>query len=203
MVSARSSSSRTIEVSTRDTFFAFWRSTGWSKPRICRTAICRADSTGPRIWSISHGPDGSARLHCGPLKGNGKRLVTPRTFNMSSERPENPVVRTRARPARVSRRLVPHCPAFFDNCQVPLPDDLPPIPTATIGSYALPGWYQLARDHVSRGELAETVLRELVEDASTVALSDQEHAGLDVVSDGEVRPADFIMGFYSRLDGLR
>src|SRR5215472_15490367 len=99
--------------------------------------------------------------------------------------------------------LCPHCPAFFDNCQVPLPDDLPPIPTATIGSYALPGWYQLARDHVSRGELAETDLRELVEDASTVALSDQEHAGLDVVSDGEVRRADFIMGFYDRLDGLR
>ena len=86
---------------------------------------------------------------------------------------------------------------------MPLPDDLPPIPTATIGSYALPGWYQLARDHVSRGELAETDLRELVEDASTVALSDQEHAGLDVVSDGEARRADFIMGFYSRLDGLR
>ena len=86
---------------------------------------------------------------------------------------------------------------------MPLPNHLPPIPTATIGSYALPGWYQLARDHVSRGELAETDLRELVEDASTVALSDQEHAGLDVVSDGEVRRADFIMGFYSRLDGLR
>ena len=82
-------------------------------------------------------------------------------------------------------------------------DDLPLIPTATIGSYAAPGWYQIVREHVNRGELGETDLRELVEDASSVAISDQERAGLDVVSDGEVRRADFIMGFYDRFDGLR
>ena len=82
-------------------------------------------------------------------------------------------------------------------------DDLPLIPTATIGSYAAPGWYQIVREHVNRGEFGETDLRELIEDASSVALSDQERAGLDVVSDGEVRRADFIMGFYDRLDGLR
>jgi len=76
------------------------------------------------------------------------------------------------------------------------------IPTATIGSYAAPGWYRLAREHVDRDELGDTGLRELVEDASAVAISDQERAGLDVVSDGEVRRADFIMGFYGRLDGL-
>jgi 5-methyltetrahydropteroyltriglutamate--homocysteine methyltransferase len=84
-----------------------------------------------------------------------------------------------------------------------LPGGLPPIPTATVGSYALPGWYQLALEHVERGELGETDVRELVEDASAAAIADQERAGLDVVSDGEVRRADFIMGFYGRLRGLR
>ncbi len=84
-----------------------------------------------------------------------------------------------------------------------LPAGLPPIPTATVGSYALPGWYLLALDHVRHGELGETDVRELVEDASAAAISDQERAGLDVVSDGEVRRADFIMGFYDRLHGLR
>lgn len=86
---------------------------------------------------------------------------------------------------------------------MPLPTDLPAIPAATVGSYALPGWYQLALEHVGRGELGETDVRELVEDASAAAIADQERAGLDVVSDGEVRRADFIMGFYGRLRGLR
>ena len=84
-----------------------------------------------------------------------------------------------------------------------LPEGLPLIPTATVGSYALPGWYQLALEHVRRGELGETDVRELVEDASAAAIADQERAGLDVVSDGEVRRADFVMGFYDRLQGLR
>jgi 5-methyltetrahydropteroyltriglutamate--homocysteine methyltransferase len=72
-----------------------------------------------------------------------------------------------------------------------------------VGSYALPGWYQLTLEHIGRGELGETDVREAVEDASAVAISDQERAGLDVVSDGEMRRADFIMGFYDRLSGLR
>jgi 5-methyltetrahydropteroyltriglutamate--homocysteine methyltransferase len=86
---------------------------------------------------------------------------------------------------------------------VPLPPSLPLIPAVPIGSYALPGWYQLTMEHAARGELGETDLREAVEDAAGVAISDQERAGLDVVSDGEVSRADFIMGFYGRLRGLR
>lgn len=84
-----------------------------------------------------------------------------------------------------------------------IPDGLPPIPTAPIGSHALPGWYRLALEHAGRGELGDTDAREAVEDASSAAISDQERAGLDVISDGEVRRADFIMGFYGRLLGLR
>ncbi len=81
--------------------------------------------------------------------------------------------------------------------------ELPLIPTATIGSYALPGWYLTALEHIGRGEYGETDIKEAVEDASATAISDQERAGLDVVSDGEVRRHDFIMGFYQRLTGLR
>ena len=84
-----------------------------------------------------------------------------------------------------------------------LPDGLPRIPTATVGSHALPGWYRLTLEHVERGELGETDVREAVEDASAAAIADQERAGLDVISDGEVRRADFIMGFYGRFRGLR
>ena len=84
-----------------------------------------------------------------------------------------------------------------------LPAGLPRLPTTLIGSYALPGWYLTALEHVGRDEYGETDLRELVEDVSATAIADQERAGLDVVSDGEVRRHDFIMSFYGRLQGLR
>ena len=79
---------------------------------------------------------------------------------------------------------------------------LPLIPTAVIGSHALPGWYLTALEHIGRGEYGETDLKEAVEDASAVAIGDQERAGIDVVSEGEVHRHDFVMGFYSRLQGL-
>lgn len=81
--------------------------------------------------------------------------------------------------------------------------NLPRLPTTLIGSYALPAWYVTALEHIGRGEYGETDLREAADDASALAIDDQERAGLDVVSDGEVRRHDFIMGFYGRFEGLR
>jgi 5-methyltetrahydropteroyltriglutamate--homocysteine methyltransferase len=81
--------------------------------------------------------------------------------------------------------------------------DLPLLPTTLLGSYALPGWYLTALEHVARGEYGDTDRRELLEDAAATAIGDQERAGLDLVSDGEVRRHDFIMSFYGRLEGLR
>ena len=80
---------------------------------------------------------------------------------------------------------------------------LPLLPTTVIGSHALPGWYLTALEHIGRGEYGETDVREAADDASAIAIADQERAGVDVVSDGEVRRHDFIMGFYRRLAGLR
>ncbi len=80
---------------------------------------------------------------------------------------------------------------------------LPVLPTTIVGSYALPSWYLAALEHIGRGEFGETDVRETVDDAAATAISDQERAGINSVSDGEVRRHDFIMGFYRRLAGLR
>ncbi|HYW27269.1 MAG TPA: cobalamin-independent methionine synthase II family protein [Terriglobales bacterium] len=77
------------------------------------------------------------------------------------------------------------------------------IPTAPVGSHALPALYLMALDRIRAGGLGETDVREALEDASQLAITDQERAGLDVVSDGEVRRHDFILSFYGRLTGLR
>ena len=84
----------------------------------------------------------------------------------------------------------------------PRPSELPLIPTAPIGSYALPSIYLMALERIAAGGLGETDLREAIEDASQLAILDQERAGLDVVSDGEVRRHDFILAFYGQLTGL-
>ena len=81
-------------------------------------------------------------------------------------------------------------------------DGLPLIPTAVVGSHALPGWYLTSLEHIGRGEYGETDVRDTVDDAAAIAISDQERAGVDIVSDGEVRRHDFVMGFYSHLQGL-
>ena len=81
--------------------------------------------------------------------------------------------------------------------------ELPRIPTTIIGSYALPAWYRTALDAIGRGEYGETEIGEAADDASAIAIDDQVRAGIDLVSDGEVRRHDFIMGFYGRLQGIR
>jgi 5-methyltetrahydropteroyltriglutamate--homocysteine methyltransferase len=57
--------------------------------------------------------------------------------------------------------------------------------------------------HEERRDLGETDLRELLDDAVRIAVVEQEAAGLDVVTDGEMRRRDFIQNFYGRLSGLR
>jgi 5-methyltetrahydropteroyltriglutamate--homocysteine methyltransferase len=72
-----------------------------------------------------------------------------------------------------------------------------------VGSHGLPGWVWLAREAMEAGRLGATDVRELMEDATQVALLDQERAGIDVVSTGEMMRVRFIIGFYDRFHGIR
>lgn len=83
------------------------------------------------------------------------------------------------------------------------PPELGLLPTAPIGSHAPPAIYLAALPRIEAGDLGERDVEEMVRDASQLAILDQERAGLDLVSDGEVRRHDFILSFYRRLTGLR
>ncbi|GIX46129.1 MAG: methionine synthase [Candidatus Tectimicrobiota bacterium] len=78
----------------------------------------------------------------------------------------------------------------------------PLLPTSVIGSYALPSWLWLAREAMAAGRFGERDISETLEDATRIAIADQLEAGIDVVSDGEMRRVNFIQGFYSRIQGL-
>jgi 5-methyltetrahydropteroyltriglutamate--homocysteine methyltransferase len=81
---------------------------------------------------------------------------------------------------------------------------LPLLPTSVIGSYAWPAWLHTALEASRRGDYGPEDMRETQDDAVDLALRDQEQAGLDIVSDGEMRRAGFFpAAFYGHLSGLR
>ena len=77
------------------------------------------------------------------------------------------------------------------------------LPTSVVGSHGLPGWVWLAREAMEQGRLGAFDVRELMEDATQAALLDQERAGVDVVTTGEMMRVRFIIGFYDRITGLK
>ncbi|HET7874496.1 MAG TPA: cobalamin-independent methionine synthase II family protein [Methylomirabilota bacterium] len=81
--------------------------------------------------------------------------------------------------------------------------ELPLIPTTVVGSHGLPSWLFLVREAAQAGRLGPADLQESYDDAVRIAIRDQVEAGVDVISDGEMRRVTFIRGFYDRLTGIR
>lgn len=78
------------------------------------------------------------------------------------------------------------------------------LPTELVGSYALPSWLHIAIERIEhQGDLGETDINETLDDAVSMAVSDQDRAGLDVITDGEMRRRDFIQNFYGLMTGLK
>ncbi len=80
----------------------------------------------------------------------------------------------------------------------------PPIPATVIGSWSLPGWYEaFIADHVAAPSRFGPADRdEALDDAVRLAIDDQDAAGLDRITDGEMGRVDFNLGFYDYLRGL-
>jgi len=77
------------------------------------------------------------------------------------------------------------------------------LTTSVIGSYARPSWLIKAVEAMQRDEYGPADVEETLNDAVDAALRDQEDAGVDVISDGEMRRVGFFTaGFYGRLTGL-
>ncbi len=79
--------------------------------------------------------------------------------------------------------------------------DLPILPTMGVGSYATPGWLFLFREHM-RESAGPADVDEAFEDATRLAIADQIEAGIDVISDGELRRMRFVYEMYDRLRGM-
>jgi 5-methyltetrahydropteroyltriglutamate--homocysteine methyltransferase len=76
--------------------------------------------------------------------------------------------------------------------------------TSVVGSHARPSWFVSGIAAAERGEFGPADLDEMLDDAVDLALRDQEEAGIDIVSDGEMRRAGFFTAeFYRHLTGVR
>ena len=80
--------------------------------------------------------------------------------------------------------------------------DLPLLPTQVIGSYGTPGWLFIVREAMKRGEMGKIDIQEAFEDATNLAIMEQEAAGVDVISDGEMRRFNFLVSFYDYIHGV-
>ncbi|MXO70944.1 methionine synthase [Alteraurantiacibacter buctensis] len=76
------------------------------------------------------------------------------------------------------------------------------LPTSTAGSLPKPGWLAQPETLWSPWKLAGEELDEGRRDALRLALADQRHAGIDIVSDGEQTRQHFVTTFIEHLAGV-
>jgi 5-methyltetrahydropteroyltriglutamate--homocysteine methyltransferase len=79
---------------------------------------------------------------------------------------------------------------------------LPILPTTVVGSYPVPEWMERLKTDCLRGRMSRAQLADVHDMAIKAALRDQELAGIDIVSDGELRRDNDIDYFLARLPGL-
>ncbi|HSD29384.1 MAG TPA: hypothetical protein VLL75_18920 [Vicinamibacteria bacterium] len=76
------------------------------------------------------------------------------------------------------------------------------LPTAVVGSYSMPGWLERVKNDYLLRRLSRHDFDEIHDVAVKAAIKDQEVAGIDVVSDGELRRDNLIDHFTTRLPGV-
>jgi 5-methyltetrahydropteroyltriglutamate--homocysteine methyltransferase len=78
----------------------------------------------------------------------------------------------------------------------------PVLPTTVVGSYSVPEWLERLKTDYYRNRISRGHLGEIHDMAIKAALKDQETAGIDIVSDGELRRDNDIDYLLARIPGV-
>src|SRR5262245_20714440 len=76
------------------------------------------------------------------------------------------------------------------------------LPTSVVGSYSMPGWLERLKTEYLLRRISRTELDEIQDTAVKAAIKDQEVAGVDIITDGELRRDNLIDYFAERLPGI-
>src|SRR2546425_5329403 len=76
------------------------------------------------------------------------------------------------------------------------------LPTTVVGSYSVPEWLERLKTEYYQRRISAQHLTEIHEVAIKAALKDQELAGIDIVSDGELRRDNDIDYLLARIPGV-
>jgi 5-methyltetrahydropteroyltriglutamate--homocysteine methyltransferase len=76
------------------------------------------------------------------------------------------------------------------------------LPTTVVGSYSVPEWLERLKTDFYQRRISAQHLNEIHEVAIKAALKDQELAGVDIVSDGELRRDNDIDYLLARIPGI-
>jgi len=76
------------------------------------------------------------------------------------------------------------------------------LPTTVVGSYSVPEWLGRMKSDFHHQRVGRATLREVYDIAIKAAIKDQERAGIDIVSDGELRRDNDIDYFLERMPGV-
>src|SRR5579862_7100266 len=79
---------------------------------------------------------------------------------------------------------------------------LPILPTAIVGSYSMPGWLERLKTEYFSRRISRHDLDEICDTAVKAAIKDQEVAGLDIITDGELRRDNMVDYFLERMPGV-
>ncbi len=77
------------------------------------------------------------------------------------------------------------------------------LPTTVVGSYSMPGWLERLKTDYFLRRISRHDLEEIHDTAVKAAIKDQEMAGIDIVTDGELRRDNMIDYFAGRLPGVQ
>jgi 5-methyltetrahydropteroyltriglutamate--homocysteine methyltransferase len=80
---------------------------------------------------------------------------------------------------------------------------LPILPTTVVGSYSMPGWLERLKTEYFARRVSRQDLDEIHDTAVKAAIKDQEVAGLDIITDGELRRDNMIDYFVERMAGVQ
>jgi 5-methyltetrahydropteroyltriglutamate--homocysteine methyltransferase len=76
------------------------------------------------------------------------------------------------------------------------------LPTTVVGSYSVPEWLERLKTEYYQRRISAQHLAEIHEVAIKAAIKDQELAGIDIVSDGELRRDNDVDYFLARIPGV-